>query len=162
MRVHHAFVLSSALLLAACASDGTSSPNNPGPSSDSPIESRLVAITDVSTAVLTANTVTMRVTVTSALTENVSGGVCASAVEARTPSATTWSDVTSAGTVCTLQAALLVPGGTLSMSATADLTKLRAVAGGTGSQVILRARQSLNGTSATYTLQTTDVVWQLP
>jgi hypothetical protein len=159
MRVHHAFVLSSALLLAACASDGTSSPSNSG---DRKIDARLVAITDVSSAVLTANTVTMRVTVTSALTESVSGGVCASAVEARTPSGTAWSDVTSTGTVCTLQAALLVPGGTLSMSATADLAKLRAVAGGTGGQVILRARQSLNGTSATYTLQTADAAWQMP
>jgi hypothetical protein len=157
MRIARFALAASTALIAACASDGATSPTTPRP-----IESRLaaVAVAPTSVSVSDAN-VTMKVAVTSSLAEPVTGGVCAQTIEARTPNGTSWTDVTSTSAVCPALAAQLMPGATLNISAIADMSKVRAVAG-SGTSIVLRARHSLAGASSTYMLQSNEVTWQLP
>ncbi len=156
MRISGIALLSASLLLAACGADDTTAP-----AQRAPIETRLSAIAVAPTATLNDPTVSMTVSVTSTLPEMVSGGVCAQVIEARTPSGTTWTDVKSAFSACSAQAILLMPGATANFTAVADPAKIRAVAGAAGTSVVLRARHTLAGASASYTLQSTEVTYQL-
>lgn len=149
-------LVAAAALLGACASDDTTAPA-PG----AQFETRLAATAVAPAAGLSGSTVSMMVSVTSTLNEVVSGGVCAQVVEARTLSGTSWTDVRSAVAVCSAQAILLSPGATANFTAVADPVKVRAVAGAAGTAVVLRARHTLAGASASYTLQSNEVTWQL-
>ena len=152
------FVLVAASLAAtACASDTATSP---APRDLTP-DSRLSAVAATPVAVVGSATVTMKVSVTSTLPESVSGGVCADAVEARTASATTWTDVTATNFACSALAATLAPGATLTLTAAADQAKLKAAAG-SATTVVMRARSSLSGASASYKLLSNEVTYQLP
>jgi hypothetical protein len=156
MRITRVAVAATALLMAACASDETTSPPTRS------IESRLAAVAVSPTASVSDQSVTMMVSVTSSLPESVSGGVCAQVIEARQPSATSWTDVTSTSAACSTLAAVLAPGSTLRISAIGDQAKLRAVGGASGASVVLRARHTLAGASTSYTLQSNELTWQLP
>ena len=156
MKISGIALLSASLLLSACGADDTTAPA-PRPA----IETRLSAIAASPTATLNDATVSMMVSVTSTLAEVVSGGVCAQVIEARTPSGSTWTDVRSTFSACSAQAILLSPGATANFTAVADPAKIRAVAGAAGTSVVLRARHTLSGATASYTLQSTEVTWQL-
>jgi hypothetical protein len=155
MRMTRIALLAASVFAVACSSDEATAP------SPLNIETRLAATADVPVATLSDANVTMRVAVTSALQETVSGGVCAQTIEARTPSGTSWTDVTSSNGVCSAQAIVLAPGGTISINAIADQAKARTAAGSSPS-LVLRARHTLAGASANYTLQSNEVTWQLP
>lgn len=155
MRMTRIALLAASVLATACSSDETTAP------AAFTIETRLAASAAVPIASMSDANVTMRVAVTSTLPETVSGGVCAQVIEARVPSATTWTDVTSASGVCSANAIMLAPGGTININAIADQAKARAVAG-SSTTLVLRARHSLAGASANYILQSNEVTWQLP
>lgn len=157
MRTARFALVIASLVATACASDGTS-----GPSINSPITAGLSAV--VSTAPVGSVSdpnVTMRVSVTSALPEMVSGGVCAQVVEGRSPSGSTWTDVTSTSFACSAVALSLAPGATASITAAADQAKIRTLVG-SGSTVVLRARSALFGASGSYALVSNEVTYQLP
>lgn len=156
MRTARFALVMASLAATACASDGTS-----GPSIDTPIRAGLSAVAAAPVGSLSNPNVTMQVAVTSALPEVVSGGVCAQAVEGRTPMGTAWSDVTSTSFVCSALAVSLAPGATASITAAADQTKLRTLAG-SGSTVVLRARSALFGASGSYALVSNEVTYKLP
>ena len=146
-----------ALLAAtACASDGTS-----GPSIDTPIRAGLSAVAAAPVGSVSDPNVTMKVSVTSALPEVVSGGVCAQVVEGRAASATAWTDVTSTSFACSAIAVSLAPGATTLITAAADQAKIRTVVG-SGSSVVLRARSALFGASGSYALVSNEVTYTLP
>ncbi|MDZ7631269.1 MAG: hypothetical protein U5K74_07960 [Gemmatimonadaceae bacterium] len=149
-------LIAASAFVAACGSDGSTSP-----ASSTPIETRLSATATAPTAAIADPMVSMKVTVTSSLPETVSGGVCAETVEARQTNGTTWTNVTSTSFACSAMAIVLAPGSSIDLTAVADQAKIRAVAG-TASSVVLRARSSLAGASTNYTLQSTEVTWQLP
>ncbi len=152
------FALATAsVFLAACGADDTTAPP-----SGAPIETRLAATAVAPVDGLTGSTVSMMVTVTSTLPEVVSGGVCTQEIEARTPSGTAWVDVKASFSACTAQAILLSPGATANFTAVADPAKIRSVAGAVGAAVILRARHSLAGATASYMLQSNEVSWRAP
>ncbi len=156
MRLTRMAVLAATVFAAACSSDEATSPTPRN------IETRLTATASVPTAVSVSDaTVNVRVAVTSALPEAVSGGVCAQTIEARAPGGTTWTDVTSSSGVCSAQAVLLSPGATIDINAIADQAKARTVAG-SGTSVVLRARHTMTGASASYVLQSNEVTWTLP
>ncbi len=156
MKISRIALLSASVLLAACGTDEATAP-----AARAPIESRLSAVAASPTASMSDATVSLLVSVTSALPEAVSGGVCAQAIEARTPAGTTWTDVRSSMAVCSAQAIVLAPGATTNITAVADPAKIRAVAGANGTSVVLRARHTLSGATASYTLQSNEVTWQL-
>ena len=157
MHITRLAVAAAALVAAACASDGSTSPVV----ADRAADSRLAAVAASPVADLASAMVTMKVAVTSSLPETVTGGVCAQAVEARTATSATWTDVTASTYACPALAAVLAPGGTLTLTAAAAQAKLKAVAG-TGSTVLLRARSSLAGANTSYNLQSNEVTYQLP
>ncbi len=144
------------LVTAACSADSTS-----GPSITSPITAGLNAVAAAPVGSVSDPNVTMRVSVTSALPEMVSGGVCAQVVEGRTPSGTTWTDVTSTSFVCSAIALSLAPGATTSITAAGDQAKIRTLVG-SGNTVMLRARSALFGASGSYALVSNEVSYQLP
>ena len=141
--------------MTACASDGTTSPTD-----NVRIESRLAAVASApdGNSSLATPGVTIRVTVTSSLTETVSGGVCAESVEARLTTDTRWTDVTSASSVCSTIALLLRPGQTVTVDGIADPAKIRSMAA-PGTLVMLRVRHSLAGSDKSYVLQSNEVGW---
>jgi hypothetical protein len=155
MRMTRIALLAATVLATACSSNETTAP------APITIETRLAAAAAVPIASLSDANVTMRVAVTSALTETVSGGVCAQIIEARLPAASSWTDVTSSSGVCSANAIMLAPGGTININAIADQAKARGVAG-SGTSLVLRARHTLAGASANYILQSNEVTWQLP
>ncbi len=157
MRIAHFALVTTTALLAACASDGSTAPSQKTPG----IESRLAAVAAAPIVSLSDASVTMMVAVTSSLNEVVSGGVCAQVIEARLPAGTSWTDVTSTSSVCSMLAAQLMPGATLNISAIADQPKIRAVAG-SGASIVLRVRHSLSGASASYMLQSNEITWRVP
>ena len=157
MRNSRFTIVAASLLVAACSTDGSTSTAPPIGSTDS----RLSAVAAAPVADQLSAMVTMKIAVTSSLPESVTGGVCASAVEARTAASTTWTDVTSSTYACPALAAVLMPGATLTITAAADPAKIRAVAGSSAA-VLLRARTSLNGSNVAYTLQSNEVTYQLP
>ena len=157
MRITRLALAAASLVAAACASDGSTIPVVVERAADS----RLAAVAASPVADLASAMLTMKVTVTSSLTESVTGGVCAQAVEARTASSVTWRDVTASTYACPALAAILAPGATLTLTAAADQAKVKAVAG-TGNTVLLRARSSLAGANTTYNLQSNEVTYQLP
>ena len=150
-----AFVFAS-LVASACASDGIS-----GPSINSPITAGLSAVAAAPVGSVGDPNVTMRLSVTSSLPEMVSGGVCAQAVEGRTPTGNTWTDVTSPSFVCSALAVSLAPGATTSITAAADQARIRTLVG-SGTTVLLRARSALFGASGSYALVSNEVSYQLP
>jgi hypothetical protein len=156
MHIARFALVASSVLIAACASDEATSPSAPRQ-----IESRLAAVAAPPTASPADANVTMMVAVTSTLPEVVTGGVCAQTIEARVASGTTWSDVTSTTAACNRLAAMLIPGGTLNISAFGDKAKIRATAG-SATAVLLRARHSLAGATGTYTLQSNEISFTLP
>lgn len=156
MRSARLALVATAAVFAACATNESTSPGAPRQ-----IESRLAAVAVAPTAKVSDANVTMMVAVTSTLPEVVTGGVCAQTIEARVASSTAWTDVTSTSAVCSAIAAQLMPGATLNISAIADQAKIRTVAG-SATSVVLRARHSLAGASATYTLQSNEITFQLP
>lgn len=156
MRNNRFTIVAASLLVAACATDGSV---NVGPIGST--DSRLSAVAAPPVADLASAMVTMKIAVTSSLPESVTGGVCASAVEARTAASTTWTDVTSSSYACPAIAAVLLPGSTLTITAAADAAKIRAVAGAS-TAVVLRARSTLNGSNTAYMLQSNEVTYQLP
>ncbi len=150
-------LIAGSLLASACASDSATAPAD-----TFPLETRLSAVAAVPSATVTDPTVTMKVTVTSSLQENVSGGVCAQTIEARPGSGSAWTDVTSSTAVCSALAVVLPPGGSITMNAVADQAKIRAAVGSSTSTVVLRARSKLFGANSSYMLQSSEVTWQLP
>jgi hypothetical protein len=158
LRKYQSVLAIAALALSACASDGTTSPA----SGDAPIEARLVATLTQPTIVSMSSNVSMQVTINNTLSESVSGGVCASVVQARAASATEFVDVASSLVACSMQAMIIVPGATGTISASADPEKLRSVAGGVGRSVVVRVRHSLAGANASYTLQSNDITMNAP
>ena len=156
MRITRLALVAATALLAACGTDDSTGPNIHGTG-----DTRLAAVATSPTSSVADANVTMMVRVTSSLPETVSGGVCAQVIEARLASSTAWTDVTSTSAACSMLAAQLLPGGTLSISAIGDQSKIRAVAGNSAS-VVLRARHTLAGASTSYTLQSNEVTYQLP
>lgn len=156
MRKTRFALFAASLVVAACSTDSSVATGL-----DIPADARLSAVAAAPVADLVSSTVTMKVAVTSSLSESVTGGVCASAVQARTTAGTTWSDVTASTYACPALAAVLTPGSTLTITAAADPAKLRAVAG-SGTTIVLRARSSLNGSSVAYVIQSNEVTYQLP
>ncbi len=156
MTISRIALLAASAFVVACSSD---EPTSAPPARQ--IETKLAAAAVSPTAAVSDPTVTMRVSVTSALAETVSGGVCAQEIEARATAATSWTDVKSSGAVCSAQAIVLAPGATISITAVGDQAKIRAVAGSAPS-VVLRVRHSLVGANSSYTLQSNEVTWQLP
>ncbi len=156
MRTARFALVIASLAGSACASDGTS-----GPSIDAPITAGLSAVAAAPVGSLSDPNVTMKVSVTSALPEIVSGGVCAQVVEGRTPSSTTWTDVTSQSFACSAIAVSLAPGATTSITAAADQARIRTLVG-SGTTVVLRARSALFGASGSYSLVSTEVTYKLP
>ena len=156
MRMNRLLIATAALVAVACGSDDVTSP-----SPDRAADPRLSAVAADPVADITSSTVTMKVSVSSTLSESVSGGVCAQSVEARTASATTWTDVTANSFACSALAAVLAPGSTLILTAAADPAKIKTVAGSAAS-VLLRARSSLAGASTSYLLQSNEVTYQVP
>lgn len=141
--------------MTACASDGTTNPTD-----TLQIESRLAAVASApdASASLASTGVTVRVAVTSSLTETVSGGRCAQAVEARLASDSRWTDVTSTTAACSALAILVAPGSTVTFDGIADPSKIRGVASA-GSSVLMRVRHSLAGSEKSYVMMSNEVVW---
>ncbi|MCC7055388.1 MAG: hypothetical protein IT355_19095 [Gemmatimonadaceae bacterium] len=146
-----------AAFLAACASDGTTNPASSSPT----FETRLSAAASAPTASLADSVLTLNLAVTNSLSETVSGGICATMVQARAASGTTWTDVTSSIASCPQSAVLLPPGATVNFRATADPAKVRTVAGGSTGIVVFRVRHTLAGSTEAYTLQSNEVTWTL-
>jgi hypothetical protein len=157
MRTTRFLLVAASLIATACASDGSTSPKS-NPVNDT----RLAAATLAPTAAVNDPTVTMQVSVTSALPESVSAGVCAQTVEARAVTGTAWSDVSSVSSVCSALAVVLLPGGTANLSASGDQAKIRAAAGAGASTVVLRAKILMAGASTTYQVSSNEVTWKLP
>ncbi len=157
IRFSRIVLISSTVLAAACASDETTAP-----AIFVEADARLAAVAGPPTAAISGQMVTLRVAVTSALPESVTGGVCADAIEARAVSGGTWSNVTSTLAACPTLAVQLAPGATINLTASADQSKLRTVAGSSTGRVVLRVRSTLNGATTTYTLQSNEVTFQLP
>jgi hypothetical protein len=154
MRLTTAVALAATVLVTACASDGTTSPN---PS----IDARLAAVASTPTASVSDPSVTMNVAVTSSLSETVSGGRCAEVVEAKATGGTTWVDVTSKSAVCSTIAIQLAAGQTVTITATADKAAVVAMAG-SSKTVMMRARHRLASAATSYTLQSNEVAATLP
>jgi hypothetical protein len=159
MRITRMAIVAASVLAAGCASDGTTSP---AASSPTKIETRLIATGDVQSLSVGDPSVTVKVTVRSELTEMVTGGACAQTIEARAVNGTSWTDVSSRLAACSANAIILAPGGTVNINAVADQAAVRQVAGGSGENVVLRARHSLAGANTTYTLQTAEITMKLP
>jgi len=78
MRIIRNAVLASSLFAMGCASDGSTSPTN------SPqFETRLSAAATAPTTPISGQMLTLNVAVTNTLAEAVSGGICATTVQAR-------------------------------------------------------------------------------
>jgi hypothetical protein len=157
MRMTRFALVTASLVAVGCASEASTSPLDANPAADS----RLAAVATAPVMLAGSSMVTMKVAVTSTLTESVTGGVCASVVEARTAASTAWVNVTSSTFACPALAAVLTPGATLTLTAAADETKIKSAAGAS-TTVLLRARSSLSGASATYVLQSNEVSYQVP
>ena len=155
LRLNRIALIAASVVASACASDGSTSPSVPA------IETRLAATATAPTAALNDPTMTMSVEVRSTLPETVTGGRCASVVEARLATATAWTEVTSKTAVCSAIAISLAPGAVTTISAIADQAAVKAVAG-SSKTVLMRARHTLSGASASYTLQTNEVSATLP
>jgi hypothetical protein len=145
------------VVLAGCANDSTTAPAD-GTSSDKRLSAVVVAPT---TTVGAGSVVTVLVSITSALPEPVSSGLCAQVVEARPLAGTTWTDVTAA-VPCAAIALIVPPGGTTTLNAYADQTKARSVAGTGATAVLLRVKAVMSGASTSYQVQSNEIVWPLP
>ena len=139
-------------LVAACASDGTTSSKN-----SAPVDARLVAVAQSPIVRPGDALVLVDVTVRSNLPETVSGSVCAETVEAKV-SGGTWIDVTATSVACIQLVAILAPGASMTVSASADPAKIQAVRG-LNREVLLRVRHSLvsNSGNARYVLQSNEI-----
>jgi xanthine/uracil/vitamin C permease (AzgA family) len=157
MRLARFALVSASVLAAACAADSSTAPKD-GTSSDP----RLSAVTAAPTAAVSGGSVaTLLVSITSALPEPVSAGLCAQVVEAKPANVLTWTDVTAA-VPCAAIALVVQPGGTTTLNAYADQAKVRTVAGSGATSVILRVKTQMSGASSTYQVQSNEVIWQLP
>jgi len=158
MKLSHLAIIAVAAISTACSSDESTGP--------SPIiEARLAAVAIVtSSSVMISNvqTVGLRVDVTSALSEPVTGGSCAQLVEARAPGGSAWVNVTAPTGLCSANIVRLVPGGTVQISAIADQAKLRALITGVNRSVTIRVQHTLAGASSSYTLQSNEVAFTVP
>lgn len=159
MKILRVALVATTLLASACGSDDGSRTTG---STNGGVEARLSAALATPTVQISNPNVTMSINVTSALQESVQGGICASVVQARAMNGTSWVDVLSDGAACSTIAILLRPSETVTLTATADQAKLRAVAGATSRSVVVRVRHTLNGASANYTLQSNEVTVALP
>lgn len=157
IRFSRIVLISSTVLAAACATDQTTAP-----ATYVEADARLAAVAGPPTSAIAGQMVTLKVAVTSALPETVTGGVCADVIEARAASGGAWSNVTSTVAICPTMAVQLAPGATINLTASADPAKMRTVAGSSTGRVVLRVRSTLAGASMTYTLQSNEVTFQLP
>jgi hypothetical protein len=153
MRLIRTVVLSASLFAMGCASDGATSPTD-----STPLETRLSAAATAPTTPISSELLTLNVAVTNTLPEMVSGGVCATTVQARRES-TTWVDVTSSVAMCIAQAVMVPAGGTAMFRANADPARVRTVLGGATGTVIFRVQHTLAGETRSYTLQSNEVRW---
>ena len=157
MRFPAMVMIAATALVAACASDGTTSSKN-----SAPVDARLVAVARSPIVRPGDAFVLLDVTVRSNLPEDVSGSVCAETVEAKPMSGGTWTDVTATSVACIQLAAILAPGASMTISGSADQTKLQAVRG-LGRSVLLRVRHSLvsNSGNARYVLQSNEITFTM-
>lgn len=158
MKLSRLAIIAVAAISTACNSDESTSPSPV-------IEARLAAaatVTSSSVMIFNVQTVGLRVDVTSALSEPVTGSSCARLVEARAPGGSSWVDVTAATGVCSTNILRLVPGSTAQLSAIADQAKLRALITGANRSVTIRVQHTLDGANASYTLQSNDVAFAVP
>ncbi len=153
MRIIRNALFSASLFAMGCASDGSTSPTN-----SPPFETRLSAAATAPTTPISGEILTLNVAVTNTLAESVSGGVCATTVQARRES-TSWVDVTSSIAMCTAQAVIVPAGGTAMFRANADPARVRTVLGGATGTVIFRVQHTLAGDNRNYTLQSNEVRW---
>jgi hypothetical protein len=153
MRIIRNLVLSASLVTMGCGSDGST-----GPTSSPQFETRLSAAATAPTTPISGQMLTLNVAVTNTLAEAVSGGICATTVQARRES-TTWVDVTSSVAVCTAQAVVVPAGATVMFLANADPARVRTVLGGPTGTVIFRVQHTLAGDTRSYTLQSNEVRW---
>ena len=153
MRFSAMVMTAATALIAACASDGSTSSKN-----SAPVDARLVAVAQSPIVRPGDAFVLFDVTVRSNLPETVSGSVCAETVEAKPVSGGTWTDVTATSMACIQLAAILAPGASMTVSASADPMKIQAVRGQSRS-VLLRVRHSLvsNSGNARYALQSNEI-----
>jgi len=154
MMLKRLFLTAASVLVAGCASDGTTAGTN------GRLTTRLVAVAEIPPIQrFDASSFTFNVVVTSNLQEPVSGGVCAQTVEAKPISGGSWTNVTSSSQVCILIAAILAPGGTLTISASADRAKVTALMNGGGNTVLMRVRHSLVGETSNqnFTVQSNEI-----
>lgn len=153
MRFSAMIMIAAIVLVAACTSDGTTSSKN-----GAPIDARLVAVAQARIVRPGDALVLLDVSVRSNLPETVSTAVCAETVEAKTVSGGTWTDVTATSVGCIAIAAILAPGASMTVSASADPAKIQAVRG-LNREVLLRVRHSfVSSTSSTrYVLQSNEV-----
>ena len=153
MRFSSMVMTAATALIAACASDGTTSLKN-----NVPVDARLVAVAQSPIVRPGDAFVALDVTVRSNLPETVSGGVCAETVEAKPVSGGTWTNVTATSVACIQIAAILAPGASMTISALADPTKIQAVRG-LSREVLLRVRHSFVSSTgnARYVLQSNEI-----
>lgn len=154
MNMSRILLVAAAALVAGCASDGIA-----GGTDVTPTTTRLVAVAEAPIPRAGASTVTLNVVVTNRLQESVTGGICAQTVEAKPVSGGTWTNVTSSMQACPAIAAILDPGGTLRISASADKAELVAMLDGRTSGVLLRVRHLLVGstTGERYLVQSNEI-----
>ena len=153
MRFSAMVMTAATALVAACASDGTTGSKN-----SAPVDARLVAVAQARIVRPGDALILLDVTVRSNLPETVSTGVCAETVEAKPVSGGTWTDVTATSVACISIAAILAPGASMTVSASAEPAKIQAVRG-LNREVLLRVRHSfISSTSSTrYVLQSNEV-----
>lgn len=140
------------LTCGACTRDGVTTLSQLRPAVALPgnvaIDPRIAARVDLPLGSPSDGRVTVRITVTNSSVQRFAGGVCAERVDARQVGLETWYDVTAPDKGCPDIALVLAPEASGTVTATAELAKLRAVAGGAGGTVFLRVRHVMYGETA--------------
>lgn len=155
MRFSHFALVAASIVMAACGSDGSTAPGSPA------LDTRLTAVIAAPAVPMTGPMFTLRVDVTSALTEVVTSSSCVDIIEARSASGTTWTNVSVSPSVCNANILRLQPGQTVSLNAAVDLVKVRALSGVSASAVF-RVRNTFTGANGSYTVQTAEATLVVP
>ena len=159
MRTLSSAVVASLLLCAACATDGsTAVPLNAAAAlqDGSPVEPRIEAQVVLPVTLVADGQVHFEVRVTNRLNATVSSGACVDRVDAKPVTARQWIDATPEGRSCTRQLVSFTPGVGTTLQASADQAVLRALVGGSGGRVLLRARHVVWQGDAVFVMQSAE------
>ncbi len=147
------------LLIAGCASDGsTSVPLDPAAAlgDGRAVEPRIEAQVVPPFTGMADGTVWLRVEITNRLSSPVFSGACADRVDVKPVTARQWIDATPASVGCTLQLLSFSPGVRGTISAAADVATMRAVVGGPGRTALVRVRHVLWRDDVLYVMQSAE------